>query len=241
MNRLKITFGLTVIFHFGNVYAQNEIFKCVDENGSIIYSNDSRSGTCQKTSLANIDKGNTVNKVLSNENPVTVREQKRAQILQGELSQEKKQLQSITDMLRNASDPEQKKKLEEMESMHKRNVSALQKELGNKANVELLLPGNVGQNVGQPNTLPISLPNEDKGSEGMLSQILNVFKSSANKKPANQDVQVNSAQVNQVSQPKTIDYSDSQNKVEIVEQNNQEPQRVILETNMITNKSLKNK
>lgn len=215
-------------------YAQNEIYKCVDSAGSVIYSNDPKVGVCEKTGLGKIDKGTIVNKNISNENPVVSRENRRTQILQGELTQEKKQLQSISEMLKNSTDIEQKKKLEDMESMHKRNVAALNKELGSKANVELLLPGSIGSPNNSP-TLPISLPNEDKKSEGIMSQVFGFFKPN-NKEAANNTNNQTTIVKEQLTE---VDAEQPFRMTGVAVVADEEPKRVTLETNLITNKSLK--
>lgn len=227
INKLKLLIILLGVF-VNNVYSQqSDVFKCVDENGGITYSNTSNNGVCQKTSLGNIDKGKIINKVNSNQTQ-SDRDQKRASILNGELLQEKAQLESVQGMLRKTTDPEQLKKLNEMNEVHKRNVNALQKELGKNADVELLLPSNIKQNDINK-TIPIGLPTEPtktNDNKGLLSEIIDTFKNKNTKSTEDS-----------TTQPQTN--VESKMNIETNTDNVDTIKRVPLETNLITNKSIK--
>lgn len=227
-NKVKLLYILFTILPITS-YAQGEIFKCVDSNGNITYANDNSFGVCQKTNLGQIDKGRIINKVPSdNKEESQNREQKRAAILKGELTQEKNQLQSVSEMLKKTNDSEQIKKLNELEAMHRRNVNALQKELGKTSDVELLLPSNINQPNVSNKDLPIGLPTENKQEKnGILSDVFNMFKKGSNKGDNN-------------NENKTI--SNTDNPIEIQREiKSEEVKRIPLETNLITNKSIKNK
>jgi hypothetical protein len=166
MNNNKIlTFLILSIVGFPT-FAQGIIYKCVDANGDISYSTDATSNRCEKTNLGKIDKGNILNKPTAassnsftnsnvdstvNNSEQIVRDQKRAVILQGELSQERSQLKTVLDMMAKAdnNDSKQIEQLKKMEDTHKRNIVSLEKELGIKS-----------QNVvgNPPSSLPFNLP-----------------------------------------------------------------------------------
>lgn len=159
-------------------FAQGVIYKCTDANGEISYSTDSTSGKCEKTNLAKIDKSNILNKpgyvvnannqnaggenvnITVNSSDQIVRDQKRATILQGELTQERTQLKTVLEMLSKAdkNDASQIGQLKKMEEAHKRNITSLEKELGIKSDINLAakpIPGN----------LPFALPKESQDVE----------------------------------------------------------------------------
>ncbi len=165
MNKNKIfTFILLSIVGVPS-FAQGVIYKCTDANGDISYSSESTTGRCEKTNLAKLDNGNILNKPTSFNNNSSsssvaptvqnsdqiVRDQKRAAILQGELSQEKTQLQTVLLMISKAdkNDSTQIEHLKKMEQTHKRNIASLEKELGIKNEIQI---------ANTPKGLPFTLP-----------------------------------------------------------------------------------
>lgn len=243
--RMRIILGLFV-FIGGNCFAQSDIFKCTDPSGNITYSNDSKSGTCEKTGLGIINKANTVNKLIgdvpqTNNYDKTMKDQKRKLILQGELNQEKQQLESISDMISRTNDNEQINRLSEMQNMHKRNISALQKELGNKTDVELLLPTNIGKAV-PGRDVPISLPSKETNiddNKGIITQVLEVFKSNGKKRQGISETTTPKRDAEEI--PISITKPSEPMQQNVQSNNTTEPERVPLETNLITNKSIRTK
>jgi hypothetical protein len=202
MNKNKLLTFLILSIVGIPAFAQSIIYKCIDANGDISYSTDATSNRCEKTNLGKIDKGNSLNKPMTisnnsftnsniaptvNNSEQIVRDQKRAVILQGELSQEKGQLKTILDMIAKAdnSDGKQIDQLKKMEETHKRNIASLEKELGIKSQNNVINP---------PISLPFNLP---KGTEQVeLVQAptppINNGKANANIIQTNQSVVKNS-------------------------------------------------
>lgn len=157
-------------------FAQNVIYKCTDSDGNISYLNEPSNKNCEKTNLAKVDKSGTLNKTTSiaqpnnvppsvniniSNNEQVVKDQKRLLILQGELEQEKNQLKTVSEMLKKvekSADAEQIAQLQKMVDAHKRNILALEKEIGVKSAVDL--SKNPTPPLGFPKNLPFSLPKE---------------------------------------------------------------------------------
>lgn len=174
MNKNKI-FTLLLLSTVGfPAFAQGVIYKCTDSSGEVSYSTEAQSSKCEKTNLAKIDKGNIINKpsVLTNSSTNNsevkvpgseqiIRDQKRFVILQGELTQEKSLLKTILEMLSKAekNDTAQLSQLKKMEDTHKRNIAALEKELGLKGDIQLSSTSTPKTN-NIPSGLPFSLPKE---------------------------------------------------------------------------------
>ncbi len=159
-------------------FAQGVIYKCTDSDGNITYINETNiSGKqCEKTNLAKIDKGNTLNKPTvfvdpnqpkSNNNSNSnidnseqiLRDQKRKTILQEELNQEKNQLKTVTDMLKNIKEGNENNEflqLKKMEEAHKRNIAALEKDIGPK---EISVNSSQANQMA-PKGLPFTLPTD---------------------------------------------------------------------------------
>ena len=140
---------------------QNIVYKCTDSSGLTSYINIStltKGANCQKTDLADPDKGNnmvirsekTDKKLVSmssssDSSTVKTDEQKkrdesRAGILTKELQEELNQLTSVQKMLKNiegSKDSEQISKLKDMQDRHNKNIMALKKELGIKEDINL--------------------------------------------------------------------------------------------------------
>lgn len=95
------------------------------------------------------------------------RERRRIELLQNEISQEKRALESVQGMLNNLSgsnDKEQFSKLSSMKEQHERNIANLEKEIGTKDNLSGMLEINLNSarsvsGPPAPTSLPINLPN----------------------------------------------------------------------------------
>lgn len=168
-------------------FAQGIIYKCTDSDGNVAYINESKSNSnCEKTNLAKVDKSTIINKTTPTNNSPTInigvgdnnvvneeqkiRDQKRAIILQNELTQEKSQLKTVIDMLaklKSVDDEAQISKLKNMVDAHKRNIASLEKELGIKGDIDLTPKVAAKQNG---NGLPFSLPKEIDVSDVQIVQ-----------------------------------------------------------------------
>ena len=164
------------------VYAQNVIFKCVDNEGNTTYLNvtSAKSGSCTRTDLAQIDKLSIVESSgksmkSSSAGPITmvikddeqrIRDSKRQLILTSELNDEKEQLETVNNMLKNvnAQDSGQSSQLLEMQQTHQKNIASLEKELGKSTLASsdktpvISVVSTKEQNSSNALNLPISMP-----------------------------------------------------------------------------------
>lgn len=155
---MKKTFMIVTLFLFHNVYAQNVIYKCLSSTGEITYQNNvGDKKECTKTNFASYPSINffksdapkklaTVNSKSSGVKEVNIanssvneeqrlRDGKRSVILGQELSQEKEQLITVSEMLKNlkevkSNDSGQINQLEELKLSHVNNITAIERELG---------------------------------------------------------------------------------------------------------------
>ena len=205
----KIVLCISLCFsHFA--FAENVIYKCTSNTGEVTYQNNAGDkNECEKTNFAsfpsiNFFKQDSKPKVTNNSKNIStpskndnvasnnfvseeqkVRDTKRSLILNQELAQEKEQLTTVSNMLKNLKDSNSKdnsqiNQLEELRTSHLNNINAIQRELGtfkpsNKTDeLKIEKAGNqnssnlnnnkmiVTQSKNTTNTmnLPISLPNE---------------------------------------------------------------------------------
>jgi hypothetical protein len=201
----KIILCIT-LFITHSAFAENVIYKCTSSSGEVTYQNNAGDKSeCEKTNFASFPslnffkpevKPKTNNKVVSSsktENNVSsfvsdeqkIHDSKRALILNQELSQEKEQLNTVSNMLKNLKDSNSKDssqitQLEELKNSHINNINAIQRELGTvkpsakseelkieKTNSNIAPDLNnkkmiVTKSVPSPEkmNLPVSLPNE---------------------------------------------------------------------------------
>ena len=204
----KIILCISLCFsHFA--VAENVIYKCTSSAGEVTYQNNSGDkNECEKTNFAsfpsiNFFKQDSKTKIINNSKKISAssksdnavsntfvseeqktRDTKRSLILNQELAQEKEQLTTVSNMLKNLKDSNSKdnsqiNQLEELRTSHLNNINAIQRELGNKSNNktdELKIEKTVNPNIPNLNNnkmivtqsknttnsmnLPISLPNE---------------------------------------------------------------------------------
>lgn len=157
---MKKIFIIISLFLFHNAHAENVIYKCTSDTGEITYQNNSGDRhDCNKTNFAsypsinffkpdapkkfsnNTSSANSVVKEQSNSSSNVseeqrVRDGKRVLILGQELSQEKEQLTTVSEMLKNLKeatpkDSAQIAQLEELKLSHINNITAIDRELGN--------------------------------------------------------------------------------------------------------------
>jgi len=143
-------------------YAQSVVYKCTDSSGNISYTNN-KGTDCSRTDLADPDKssamvirndrafkkldtsgfagtGNT--NVEVNNDEQRFRDSKRQLILSHELDDEKQQLDTVNNMLKNANgskDSQQVTQLTEMQQTHLKNIADLQKQLGVSTNAPVVV------------------------------------------------------------------------------------------------------
>jgi hypothetical protein len=231
-------------------FAQGIIYKCTDDEGNTTYINETNiSGkNCEKTNLAKIDRGNTLNKPTvfvdpnqpkQNNTPITnidnseqiIRDQKRKAILQEELNQERTQLKTVTDMLKNIKEGNEGKEflqLKKMEEAHKRNIAALEKDIGLKEVPTNPTQANSMAPKGLPFTLPtdvqlVTPPNMPQAMQPNMGQ----NQVTQNNSISQQNIKTNTPNINeQLTKPE-----EPIKKVEIVRESY---------SPLITNKSLKN-
>lgn len=251
-----------------SAFAQGVIYKCIDSNGNVAYLTESTGKNCTQTNLAKIDQTATLNKVFvnltpsqgsssdnnnnntifnSNTNPEQiVRDQKRILILKGELEQEKNQLSVVQTMFQKIEKSNDKNQIEQLSKMidsHKRNIAALEKEIGIKNNITMTKTEPTQNQVAIPNPtkLPFSLPNGVENVEIVTPPPLiiqgNNQAQSIPQKPQPQlsvtDRLNLMIQLQQAQQTKPIQPKEEIKQPEIIRRSEHPP--------MITNKSLKKK
>jgi len=256
MNKNKIFTFLILSIVGLPAFAQGVIYKCTDANGNVSYSSESPTGRCEKTNLAKLDNGNILNKPTtftnnsvanSNTAPTiqnsdqVVRDQKRASILQGELSQEKTQLETVLVMISKAdkTDAAQMEHLKKMEQTHKRNIASLEKELGVK-NIQL---------ANTPKGLPFNLPGTEQveivqppqmSDSNYQNKVANnrSIKNNTGADPNSPYVLINPSATNRVITNNSVAAIATEPQIQIVKP---EIIKEIREPAAITNKSLKKK
>lgn len=189
--------------------AQSEIYKCTQPDGNVLYLNDRtqmKGLNCDKTDLAKLDKLTILNKPVaivkntSSNSTMTnvgnsiesaeqkVRDEKRALILRQELSQEQNQLKTVAEMLKNvekSSDAAQIEQLKKMQDNHMRNIASLQKELGVKSDVELVVNPQMLANISKsslPTAMPVEVSKQNTSSivsNNVNTSSMNIKKESA--------------------------------------------------------------
>ncbi len=149
------------------------IYKCIDSDNNITYHNQSTMGKlkCAITDLATKDPVRKDKKESNHEVSVAIpisvpktinlpsmpianneiKDNKpRNPILEKELAFESNQLKTVESMIKNAEDSKDSKQLEQltkMKNIHSKNIDALNKELGIKTDVELMVKPEVPKNM----------------------------------------------------------------------------------------------
>lgn len=215
---------LSMILCFSNfAFGENVIYKCTSSTGEITYQNNAGDKSeCEKTNFAsfpNINffkqdskpKATNTNKTVSSSNKnetntsfvseeQKVRNSKRLLILNQELLQEKEQLNTVSNMLKNlkdskSQDTSQISQLEELKNSHINNINAIQREIGIPKSInsgELRIEKPINENTPTLNNkmvttkantinLPLSLPSDNNTEKKTKNNDVNIHKQTIKK------------------------------------------------------------